>query len=285
MSGYISTLNNLLTSTTSRYNSLRRNILATTSNEDDSNVTDPNQTHITRALRAYYTEKARPLPPWLPPDPKQLAAQQQQQQANAAQAFVASRPLGSLRTNSAADVHVSTNTSNATAGPGGLDLWGDSPTSPPGGTAAAPNGTTSFRRRGFGGAGAAGGADRPSSSPAPGTNIAARPLPSQRVGSYQTRNAPLNSSTPPPPPSSSTSSLGPGSSSLNTGGEGGFGSGGGGSAQERLKARLGQRGAGGGGGGGGLSERGNGYSGSSGGGGYASSGGGGGAGGGWAFRR
>ncbi|OCK76749.1 hypothetical protein K432DRAFT_385190 [Lepidopterella palustris CBS 459.81] len=62
MSSYIS---NLLTTTTSRYNSLRRTLL---SDEADGDTED--DSHISRVLRAYYTEKGRPFPPWLPPDPK-----------------------------------------------------------------------------------------------------------------------------------------------------------------------------------------------------------------------
>ncbi|KAI9785273.1 MAG: hypothetical protein M1816_000459 [Peltula sp. TS41687] len=62
MSSYLS---NLLTTTTSRYNSLRRTLL---SDETDGDTED--DTHISRVLRAYYTEKARPFPPWLPADPR-----------------------------------------------------------------------------------------------------------------------------------------------------------------------------------------------------------------------
>ncbi|KAI9824782.1 MAG: hypothetical protein M1832_001610 [Thelocarpon impressellum] len=62
MSSYLSSI---LTTTTSRYNSLRRTLL---SDEADGDTED--DSHISRVLRAYYTEKGRPFPPWLPPDPK-----------------------------------------------------------------------------------------------------------------------------------------------------------------------------------------------------------------------
>ncbi|KAI9882941.1 MAG: hypothetical protein M1823_005312 [Watsoniomyces obsoletus] len=62
MSSYLS---NILTTTTSRYNSLRRTLL---SDETDGDTED--DTHISRVLRAYYIEKGRPFPPWLPPDPR-----------------------------------------------------------------------------------------------------------------------------------------------------------------------------------------------------------------------
>lgn len=62
MSSYLSSI---LTTTTSRYNSLRRTLL---SDETDGDSED--DTHVSRVLRAYYTEKGRPFPPWLPPDPR-----------------------------------------------------------------------------------------------------------------------------------------------------------------------------------------------------------------------
>ena len=62
MSSYLSSI---LTTTTSRYNTLRRTLL---SDETDGDTED--DTHISRVLRAYYTEKGRPFPPWLPPDPR-----------------------------------------------------------------------------------------------------------------------------------------------------------------------------------------------------------------------
>ncbi|TKA69396.1 hypothetical protein B0A49_06373 [Cryomyces minteri] len=71
MSSYLSTL---LTTTTTRYATLRR---ALTSSEADGDTED--DSHISRVLRAYYTEKGRPFPAWLPPDPN--AKQQAHQQA------------------------------------------------------------------------------------------------------------------------------------------------------------------------------------------------------------
>ncbi|KAI9800998.1 MAG: hypothetical protein M1825_003532 [Sarcosagium campestre] len=61
MSSYLSSI---LTNTTSRYNSIRRTLL---SDENDGDTED--DSHVSRVLRAYYTEKGRPFPPWLPPDP------------------------------------------------------------------------------------------------------------------------------------------------------------------------------------------------------------------------
>ena len=55
----------LLTTTTSRVATLRQNLLP--SENDGDTVQD---THLCRVLRAYYTEKGRGFPGWLPPDPK-----------------------------------------------------------------------------------------------------------------------------------------------------------------------------------------------------------------------
>ena len=55
----------LLTTTTSRVATLRANLLT---NENDGDTQD--DTHLCRVLRAYYTEKGRQFPAWLPPDPK-----------------------------------------------------------------------------------------------------------------------------------------------------------------------------------------------------------------------
>ncbi|PMD43159.1 hypothetical protein L207DRAFT_509704 [Hyaloscypha variabilis F] len=62
MTSYFSSL---LTTTTSRVASIRQNLLPS---ENDGDTED--DTHICRVLRAYYSEKGRPFPAWLPPDPK-----------------------------------------------------------------------------------------------------------------------------------------------------------------------------------------------------------------------
>jgi len=187
MSSYLS---NLLTSTTSRYNTLRRTLL---SNEDDGDTED--DSHISRVLRAYYTEKGRPFPPWLPPDPNDKRAITPQPYAQPSSGYFTS--AGGKSQYPAVQ--------NAGGQRGSLsDLW-DAPAQP-----AAPTQPQSLR---------AGRRVQPTSNPsstlAPPTT--ARPLPSQRAGSYQSVQAQqhrpgLDQS----PPSSS----------------------GGGTAQDRLKARL-----------------------------------------------
>lgn len=56
---------NILTNTTSRITNLQRSVFAS---EADGDTED--DTHVCRVLRQHYTESGRPLPNWLPPDPK-----------------------------------------------------------------------------------------------------------------------------------------------------------------------------------------------------------------------
>ncbi|KAK4982092.1 GTPase activating protein [Elasticomyces elasticus] len=204
MSSYLS---NLLTNTTSRYNSLRRTLL---SDEADGDTED--DSHISRVLRAYYTEKSRPFPPWLPPDPKN--SQRAALQNSHAQHSSYGNLTGSMRGGS------QTQTGGRGGGGGGLsDLW-----DPPAQQQAPPQQQPVSLRRTAQGRPAIP-SQRPSQS-APqdlgsGNTLGApRLLPSQRVGSYQSHvSQPQQQSTPSPPPSAG-------------------GGGGGGTAQERLKARL-----------------------------------------------
>lgn len=193
MSAY---LTNILTQTTSKYNSLRRTLL---SNEDDGDTED--DSHISRVLRAYYVEKGRPFPPWLPPDPndKRSATPQPLLQQG-----------GGYYSHAGGRNAVAPAPTQAHSRSGLSDLW-DGPAQP-----SAPMQPQSLRagRRPMAHAQTTG---APSTLAPP----QARPLPSQRAGSYQSGQA-QHAGRPPLEPSPHTSS----------------GSGGGGSAQERLKARL-----------------------------------------------
>ncbi|KAI0389881.1 Sec1-binding region of Mso1-domain-containing protein [Xylariaceae sp. FL0594] len=62
MSGWY---NNIVGATTSKISNLQRSYF---SGEADGDTED--DTHVCRVLRSYYTEKGRPFPSWLPPDPK-----------------------------------------------------------------------------------------------------------------------------------------------------------------------------------------------------------------------
>ncbi|BCS02281.1 uncharacterized protein AKAW2_60545A [Aspergillus luchuensis] len=197
-----------------RLTSLRRAITLGDEADDPDNE---DCSHISNVLRAYYTEKGRPFPNWLPPDPKaptpapaRVIATTQVQAGGAAGG--GGGPAASAYGRS---------------GGGGLgDLWGDS-----GSTTAPASQTASLRRGrltpgsgGNMGAPLAATASAPSGmiasphSPSPGAGVptgSARPLPSQRAGSYQTISGPVT---------------------------GGGGAGAGleraASAQERLRARL-----------------------------------------------
>ncbi|KAJ6088457.1 hypothetical protein N7486_009718 [Penicillium sp. IBT 16267x] len=187
----------------SRLNSLRR---AITLNDEADDPENEDSSHISNALRAYYIEKGRPFPAWLPPDPKAPSAS-------------SSRVVATSQ---------GQNPGGATSGRGGGlgDLWGDSGSSQP------PAAQTTSLRRGRGAASVPP-LTSSASSPAgpmgpvgpttgaplthaqstpviPGSlhPAGARPLPSQRAGSYQSTQTRMNS-----------------------GGSGG-------SAQERLRARL-----------------------------------------------
>jgi len=190
MSSYLS---NLLTQTTSKYNSLRRTLLA---NEDDGDSED--DSHISRVLRAYYAEKGRPLPPWLPPDPNDRRAvtpsQVTRHGGDGGVHLTGKSQLSARNTNPE-----ERNRSNLN------DLWGPPSQEP------FPSSQPQSLRAGR----------RPpqqvaASSLAPPAPQA-RPLPSQRAGSYQSQQHDRPALEPTLPSSSS---------------------GGGGSAQERLKARL-----------------------------------------------
>ncbi|KAF7196838.1 hypothetical protein HII31_01756 [Pseudocercospora fuligena] len=199
MSSYLS---NLLTHTTSRYNSFKRTLL---SSEDDGDTED--DTHVCRVLRAYYSEKGRPFPPWLPPDPndkRAITPQPYAQQGNYFGGTAGKSPYGHVQNQGGQRGSLS-------------DLW-DPPSAPANN---APMQPTSLRN-----------ARRPMNQPPANMssgNLAppqARPLPSQRAGSYQTQGMPQQqmgsrpgSRVEPSPPSSSAGLTA-------------------GSAQERLKARL-----------------------------------------------
>ncbi|KAI4724868.1 hypothetical protein E4T49_07402 [Aureobasidium sp. EXF-10728] len=174
MSSYLS---NILTNTTSKYNTLRRNLL---SDEVDGDTED--DSHLCRALRAYYTEQNKAFPPWLPNDPKRSASAQ----------TTTSSFTSSLRQQSSQQ----TPTINAPQGGGGRgglsDLWDT-----PGQRQASPQ-PQSLRVRAQDRSGSFQGRAQGGDSLA-----APRPLPSQRAGSYQSSVAQQQYGNDPSPPASS----------------------------------------------------------------------------------
>ena len=208
MSSYFSSLtsSSAISGLGSRLTNLRRAITLGDEGDDPDNE---DCSHISNALRAYYTEKGRPFPPWLPPDPK-------------APAPAPSRTIATSQ--------LPSSYGQAPGHPGrsgGLgDLWGDS------NTTHQPRPQTASLRRGRGGmapplASANSAPSGPSPSPGPPLThsqsyspaassgnlhpAGARPLPSQRSGSSQSGQSRPN---------------------LDRAGSGG------GSAQDRLRARL-----------------------------------------------
>ncbi|KAG8625787.1 hypothetical protein KVT40_006188 [Elsinoe batatas] len=222
MSGYLS---NLLTSTTDRYNSLRRNLLTS---EGDGDTED--DSHICRVLRAYYTEKTHTLPDWLPPDPKKVVAppppppSQSSIGSSYANLWNSSAPAQQQ----APMLSTSANNSRSALS----DLW-DPPAQAQPGRVASPVSLRGQGRQPLGGSSGGG-------HLAPQANV--RPLPSQRAGSYQSqqlggRREGVGS------PQFGSSAGGGGAGMGLQSGSGSQGAGG--TAQERLKARLwGQAGGG-----------------------------------------
>ncbi|OAA71515.1 hypothetical protein ISF_02066 [Cordyceps fumosorosea ARSEF 2679] len=139
-----------VTKTSSQISSLRSTYLST--DADGDTVDD---THACRVLRNYYADKGRPLPPWLPADPK---AAQPPPAALYTQPQLGSRYGGG-------------NGGGVPASSSLASLWDNN-----NGGAGQPQQQPQSLRAGRGGA----------SMPQPGREeVAARPLPSQRTGSYQ----------------------------------------------------------------------------------------------------
>ncbi|KAF1814635.1 hypothetical protein P152DRAFT_282262 [Eremomyces bilateralis CBS 781.70] len=203
-------LSGLLTATASRYSSLRRTLL---SEETDGDTED--DTHICRVLRAYYTEKGRPFPPWLPPDPKAPPPGAPAGTAGGKLAFVSNLGANMWGNNNQGQPPAQQGSYKGSGG-GLSDLWdssGAQAQQPPPSSLRrnAPNRQGAKTdppeaRRPMGGAGLV-----DSYSPNHSQQASSRPLPSQRFGSYQSSGA-SDSASPP-----------------TTGGT---------SAQQRLKARL-----------------------------------------------
>ena len=209
-----------LSSLTDRYSSLKRLLPTSLSEDSDLTVSNPNDSHVSRVLRAYYTEKGRPFPAWLGPDPNE-------KQRPATTPALVNANLSNTSLNS------SSGSLRGARGAGGLgDLFNDAPAGGPG--AQSEPLSLRSRRPGVRSPGITSTSSdsipypqRVAQAPLPPPSNSStsslqnpRPLPSQRIGSYQTRQA-----TPPygTRPDSSSSTGGASTTSV----------------QERLKARLG----------------------------------------------
>ncbi|OTA67377.1 hypothetical protein K449DRAFT_390087 [Hypoxylon sp. EC38] len=152
---------NIVGATTSKISNLQRTFL---SSEADGDTED--DTHVCRVLRSYYTEKGKPFPSWLPPDPKApppvTAVYSQPSAVGSRYGGLTQQPQGGLSS-----------------------LWDNNPVSQPqdaqslrrGRGAPPPARANDPRNNMF----------RNSDPIGPGRDdVSARPLPSQRAGSYQT---------------------------------------------------------------------------------------------------
>lgn len=160
-----------------------RKALTKDSEEDDPDNEDCS--HISNVLRAYYTEKGRPLPEWLPPDPKKPIAAPQPQ---GAYGQYANNTYGSQYGNQ----QPHSRGSSGGRGGGLSDLWDPAPASapapaPPQSLRAARPTPHALRSNDSTRSQSSGGSQTTSfGGPAP----APRPLPSQRAGSHQITPAP-----------------------------------------------------------------------------------------------
>ena len=189
---------NILTKTSSQISSLRSTLL---SSEADGDSED--DTHVCRVLRNYYTDKARPLPSWLPPDPKAPPPAPLYAQAGLP---AGGGPLRGYGGGGGGGGGGAAPAQQGGQQAGGLSsLWDSAPSG--GGGQQVPSSLRAGRMAGGGRGGAADGLMRP-------------PQLGQRMGSYQSSSGAL-----PTPPST-------------TGAAGGGGVGGTSSAQDRLKQRL-----------------------------------------------
>jgi hypothetical protein len=159
----------------SRFANLRK---ALTKDSEDDDPDNEDCSHISNVLRAYYAEKGRPLPEWLPPDPKRpvVAPQPQVSYGQYGNAY-GSQPFNEQPHSRA---------SSGGRGGGLSDLWDPSPApaAPPSQSLRAPRPTPqSLRSNDSSRSQSSGGGQQTSFS---GPTPTARPLPSQRAGSYQT---------------------------------------------------------------------------------------------------
>lgn len=191
MSSYFSSFksSNAISNLSTRFTTLRR---AISSGEEVDDPENEDLSHVSNVLRAYYIEKGRCLPPWLPPDKKSSAATAPALVTQASlQGYGGDAPL------------------TPTAGRGGGlgDLWGDSAAQLGGAQpqtsslrlvrTATPSQQQQQQQQQRGPASSL----KPPPGPPPPLHQTkssnaimessnnARPLPSQRMGSYQTSQA------------------------------------------------------------------------------------------------
>ncbi|KAL2428861.1 hypothetical protein ABEF95_003230 [Exophiala dermatitidis] len=165
---------------TSRIATLRK-ALTKDSEEDDPDNEDCS--HISNVLRAYYTEKGRPFPEWLPPDPKKpIVVPHQPEAAYGQYAGAYGSQYGIQQTHSRG--------SSGGRGGGLSDLWDSTPApaAPPSQSLRAARITPHSLRSHDSTRSQSSGSGQTATYDA--HNHGPRPLPSQRAGSYQTNATP-----------------------------------------------------------------------------------------------
>ena len=169
-----------LSSFSSRITTLRK-ALTKDAEEDDPDYED--SSHVSNVLRAYYTEKGRAFPEWLPQDPKKPQPVPQQPQYSQYGQY--GNAYGVAPQYGAQPVHGR----GGSGGRGGLsDLWDSSPAPPA--TAAAPQSLRAPRPtpQSLRSQDSVTSQQPQSAGLTPSynqTSSGARPLPSQRAGSFQ----------------------------------------------------------------------------------------------------
>lgn len=157
-----------------------RKALTKDSEEDDPDNEDCS--HISNVLRAYYTEKGRPFPEWLPPDPKKPVTAPPPPQGSYGQYNSAYGSQYNIQQTHSRD-------SSGGRGGGLSDLW-DTTSTPashaPQSLRAARITPHSLRSQDSGRSQSSAGSQTATFD---GSGMAARPLPSQRAGSHQTNPA------------------------------------------------------------------------------------------------
>ena len=216
-------MSSYLASLTTHYTSLRRLLPTSLSEENDLHISSASDSHVSRVLRAYYTEKQRPFPAWLGPDP------------NVSTSSLKTATLSSFSSSNPNGLSPTSSLRGQRGGTTGLgEIFADNPQQGQNTNGLDPL-SLRQRRPGIRSPGYKSSSSdsipypqKVAQAPTTSTQPNVRPLPSQRAGSYQTR---LN--TPPSSSSSTSTSIAqppqiPGRES---------------SVQERLKARLGGRSA------------------------------------------
>lgn len=170
-----------LGSLTTHYNSIKRLLPSHLSPDADTTISDPSDSHVSRVLRAYYSEKSRPFPPWLGADPNAPA----RPQLNCVSSQ--SRHSGAAPARSLTESSVSSLSGRRGERGGGLgDLFGDPPA-----TQAQQQQDEPLSLRSRRGAFKATTQQiaAPSATSTVQPTVRPMPMPSQRYGSYQSRSS------------------------------------------------------------------------------------------------